>query len=90
MAEQKEPRGDTGWTELARAGQPSCLTAGPQADLEWSLRTPEPLCQGPGCIWKSLLSTGRKGMYRKRLLWKAASEGKAADLSSERTAPTQL
>lgn len=68
MAEQKELRGDAGWTELAWVGQPSCLTAGSQADLEWSLGTPEPLCQGSGCIWKSLLSTGRKDMYRKRLL----------------------
>lgn len=36
MAEQKEPRGDAGWAELAWAGQPLCLTAGPQADLEWT------------------------------------------------------
>lgn len=65
-------RGDASWAELAWADQPSCLTAGPQADLGWwPLGSLGPLARGPGCIWKEPLFTGWRDVYRKRLFWKA-------------------
>lgn len=88
---ERAERGGAGWAELAWAGGPSCLTAGPQADLRWSPGSPGHLCLGSCCIWEGPLFKGGRDVNRKRLLegCRAAylGEGKVVGAGSQRTAP---